>query len=307
MRPGARLLVVSLVALPSTLLALEPPGSATRLERSRDGLPVVRVELGGETLRAALDTGTTRSMIAAAAARRLRLVPRARFEVVTATGPLRHALCAGPVTMRVDGFALSTDCLGWVPDEARLAGAPDVDLLLGADALGEVDLWLDLAGGRARFAAAGELSAWVRGERLPLRRVEARPLVEVELDGASLRLVLDSGADAPILFGEAATRLGGTGGGGRRSARIETAAGSATREALSLAGLRLGRVRLRVTWGLLLPEVADRREDGLLPLAALGPVLLDLSSGQLVANARLRSRPESSVSGNRLAAIAPVR
>lgn len=285
-------LLAMLLAIPSTLAALEPPGTALRIDRSRDGLPVLAVELGGETLRAILDTGTTRSMIAAGAAERLGLVARARFEIATATGPVRHALCAGPLAVRLAGLEVAVDCLGWVPGEARLAGAPDVDLLLGADALGSVALWLDLASGRARVAAAGALASWVRGERLAAERIEGRPAVAATLAGSTLRLVLDSGADAPLVFGAAARTASAAYRGPRRSARLETAAGSVTREAFEVGSVRLGRTRAEGGWGLLLPEVADRGEDGLLPLAALGPVLLDLSSGVVVVGARLRSRPD---------------
>lgn len=291
-------LAASLLVMPSALSALEPPGQALRLDRSRDGLPVVAVELGGESFSAVLDTGTTRSMIAAAAAERLALAPSARFEIVTATGPVRHAQCAGPLGVRIGGVTLAIDCLGWVAAEARLAGAPDVDLLLGADALASAALWLDLERGRARIAPAGALTDWVRGERLALERIERRPAVVAALPGlggAPLRLVLDSGADAPLLFGGSAQRVGLTARGERRRAQLATAAGRATREALALGRLRLGSSRVEAGWGLLLPEVADRREDGLLPLAALGPVLLDLSSNLLVLDARLRSRPEGSL------------
>jgi len=296
-----------LLAIATPLTAFEPPGSAVRLDRSRDGLPVLTVELGGETLRAVLDTGTTRSMIAGAAARRLALEPRARFEVATAAGPVRDALCAGPLTLRAAGFDLPIDCLGWVPGEARLAGAPDADLLLGADALGSIALWLDLDAGRARLAASGALDSWVRGERLAVERIERRPAVAATVGGTALHLVLDSGADAPLFFGEAARRTAAASRGARRRARLETAAGSVTREAIDVGSVRLGGARADVGWGLLLPEVADRREDGLLPLAALGPVLLDLPSGLVVVGARLRSRPEAASGVGVLARLADPR
>jgi len=296
-------LAASIFAIATPLAALEPPGTALRLDRSRDGLPLLAVELGGETLRAVLDTGTTRSMIAAAAAERLGLVARARFEIATAAGPVRHALCAGPLAVRLAGLELAIDCLGWVPGEARLAGAADAELLLGADAMGSVALWLDLAAGRARVASPGALSPWVRGERLAAERIEGRPAVAATVAGSTLRLVLDSGADAPLVFGAAARRTAASYRGPRRSARLETAAGSVTREAFEVGSVRLGRAHAAGGWGLLLPEVADRREDGLLPLAALGPVLLDLSSELVVVGARLRSRPGASPATGTLASL----
>lgn len=303
-------LALWLLAIPSTLGALEPPGAALRLGRSRDGLPLLAVDLGGETLRAVLDTGTTRSMIAAVAAERLGLVARARFEIATATGPARTAHCAGPIAAQVAGLAITIDCLGWVPGEARLAGATDADLLLGSDALGSLALWLALERGRARLARPGALAPWVRGERLALEPIERRPAVAVELEGLGeepLRLVLDSGADAPLLFGDAARRLGGRPRAPARRGRLVTAAGEAVREALDLGSLRLGAARVVAGWGLLLPEVTTRQEDGLLPLALLGPVLLDVASGVVVVGARMRSRPEGGAAEGILAALDPAR
>lgn len=310
MRLALTLVAVPLLAVPSLLAALEPPGRPLRLERSRDGLPVVAVELGGERLRAALDTGAFRSMIVPAAAERLGLRPRARFEIVTASGPARAALCAGPVVLEVAGHELESDCLGWIPGEARLPGPADVDLLLGADALGSASLWLDLAGGRARIAASGALTEWVRGERRPLTLAESRPAVAATLPGGSpqpLRLVLDSGSSALLLFGDAARRAGEGARGRRTVAALETVTGGARREAVSLAKLEVGSLRIRSAWGLLLPEVGDREEDGLLPLAALGPVLLDLSSRLVVLGARLRGRTDAPAAVMPLAGRATLR
>ena len=292
MRPAAAVLLLSISA---PLPALEPPGQALRLERSRGGLAVVAAELGGETLRLALDTGTSRSMIAGGVAARLGLAARARFAVVTAAGPERTALCAGPLAVRVAGVALAVDCLGWIPAEPLLAGAEDVDGLLGADALSGVDLWIDLGRGRARVAPAGALAPWIEGERLPLQLIERRPAVTIALPelgrGAPARLVLDSGADRTLLFGELARRAARSLGGPGLPGRLSTAAGGAALDTVALGEVRAGAARIDGGHAGLLPAVLDRGEDGLLPLAALGPVLLDLAGGSLVVGARLRARP----------------
>lgn len=293
MRPAAAVLLLSISA---PLPALEPPGQALRLERSRGGLAVVAAELGGETLRLALDTGTSRSMIAGGVAARLGLAARARFAVVTAAGPERTALCAGPLALRVAGVALTVDCLGWIPAEPLLAGAEDVDGLLGADALSGVDLWIDLGRGRARVAPAGTLAAWFDGEPLPLEAVERRPALAVSLPelapgGARARFVLDSGADRALLFGDLARQAARALPAQGRAGRLATAAGSVGFSAVPLGALRAGRARFEPGSAGLLPAVVDRAEDGLLPLAALGPVLLDPAGGRLVLGARPRAAP----------------
>lgn len=295
MRPA--LLVVSLLlAIPAHLSALEPPGTALRLERSRGGLPVVVAAVGGETLRFALDTGTSRSMIAASVAERLRLAPRAKYQLVTAAGAPRTALCAGPVEARIGGATLALDCLGWVPEERLLAGAEDVDGLLGADALASVDLWIDASRGRARIAPQGTLGDWVEGERLAVERVERRPAIRVTLRslgrrGEPVQLVIDSGADRILLFGELARRTGSALRAEARPGTLATATATARVATVPLGDLGAGRMRLDAGWAGLLPGVVDRVEHGLLPLARLGPVLLDLGGGLLVARAKLRTAP----------------
>ena len=46
----------------------------------------------------------------------------------------------------------------------------------------------------------------------------------------------------------------------------------------------------RLKWAGLLSDVTDRPEDGLLPLDALGPVMIDFSNRVVVAGARIGAR-----------------
>jgi hypothetical protein len=298
-------------AMASAALALEPPGTALPFDRSAGGLPVVTVVLAGQPFRFGIDTGTSRSMIAAALAERLGLPVAARFPIVTPDGGERLGLCSGPLRMDLAGIDLFLDCLGWVPGERALAGAPDLDGLLAADALGAIDLWIEPRRGRARVARAGELGVWVDGVPLAVERIEGRPAIGVRLSGGDAapeeRLVVDSGSDATLLFGEAARRAADRHRSRLVGARLETAAGSVETVAAPLGRARAGGRAIDPGWALLLEGRRDRTEAGLLPLAALGPTLFELANGRLVAGARLRDRPRPAGHFERssIAAIAP--
>ncbi len=289
--------IAGLVVVSTRLAALDLPGEELHLASCRRGFPVVAVRIGSEALRFGIDTGTSRSMISAAAAERLHLVPRAGFVLASAGAEPRRGLCATPPVMRVGMVEIGLDCLGWIREEWRLAGAEDVDGLLGADALAQVDLWIDVRRCRARIAPPGSLLPWFDGNRLAVETIERRPAIAVEIPGLQrgsiARLVIDSGADSVILFAglarsaQAAPALQGFAG------RLDSATASRDVEIVRLRGVFAGGALYEVEWAALLPQVGDRLEDGLFPMSALGPVLLDLASGVVVAKARLRTpRPE---------------
>ena len=202
-------IVVVILAVAPRLPATGLPGEAMQLPRSRSGLPIVAVKVGTKTLRLVIDTGTSRTLVSGMAAARLGLVPARRlsFGCVAGAQPT-GALCAAPAPeIRLGSLSIPLDCLGWMPDEPQLAGAEDVDGVLGADALAYVDLWIDLRGARvnARFAPPGSLGPWTDGRRLTLEVVGQRLAVDAELTGIgsnrTARLVLDSGSDGLLLFG----------------------------------------------------------------------------------------------------------
>jgi hypothetical protein len=123
-----------------------------------------------------------------------------------------------------------------------------------------------------------------------------RPAIAARLaghrrDGSAVRLVIDSAADSLILFGEAALRTAAASRHERMEGQLEAATARRDVATVPMSGFRSGGSLFQVAWAGLLPRVQDRAEDGLLPLSALGPVLLDLSNGVIVANARLRGSP----------------
>lgn len=293
MRHAAAILVI-LVATASRLSAIEPPGSEVALVRSGSRLPVVEVLAGDEALRLALDTGSSRTVLSAAAAARLRLVPREAFAVTWVGGAVRTGLCADGPELRVGGFALAVPCLGWVPGEDRVADTVGIDGLLGTDALASVDLLLDAPRGRARLAPAGSLVPWVEGTALPLEPIGRRVGVRVALPalgGVSALLVLDSGAGGVVLFGGLARRAAATVAVRRSVGRLASGSVGRSVRLVSLGPVRLGGLDVDAGTAGLLVVPSSTGEDGLLPLRLLGAVLLDMTAGVLVAQARLRSAP----------------
>lgn len=289
----------------SLFLASIPPSAAgagpdvgveLTLELSEGGLPVLWIEAPGEIFRFAVDTGTSRTMVSARVAASLGLVPSQRIRLASATGQNQLGLCGPPPRLILAGVDLDLECLAWVPEEHELAGSPDVDGLLGSDALAGFDLWLDAPRRRARAAPPGSLLAWIEGDSIPLEIIARRPAIRGSVGKGQrrsppLRLILDSGANATILFGTRARQIVENPRRPLTPARVETPAGSRTVQIAELGSLRSGSSALEIGPTILLPEVQDRQEDGLLPLGAFGPLLLSVPERLLVHDARWRRTP----------------
>jgi hypothetical protein len=301
--------IVLAVVLSARVSGRQVPGEELRIDRSADGVPVVRVEVEGEALRFAIDTGTSRTLVSAEAARRLRLIPRESFTVASAAGASRGGLCAAPPDIRLGGLRILLDCLGWIAAETRLAGAEDVDGLLGADALAGIDLWMDVTTSRlrARVAPSGSLAPWVDGRRLRIDLLGRRPVLAAEIvipgqRGLGGRLIVDSGSDALILFGALARRLDNARIARQSGGSVVTPTGTRAVRIAAIHGVRIAGTVFETRSAALLPDVL-RPEDGLLPLYLLGPVLLDLANGSIVAQARFRRQPISRYPDNSISII----
>jgi hypothetical protein len=268
-----------------------PPGTDIAVLRVASHAVAARVEIGGHPAWMLVDTGATRSRVDARLAARLALRATARYRLGGLDGAEHDALCHGPIPIVAGGLELVVDCLSWsseLPVPLRLDG------VLGADALASADVLLDTAAPRLRLAPAGTLASWVDGAAVPAVRLEGRPAVATRWrDGAaeaSGYWVLDSGADAPILFGELVP--GGTHEGtARPRTAVQTSGGLLDARTTRLRWLEVGSRRLPWLETVLLPHVRDRAELGLLPPSLLGPMLLSLRDGIVVGGARLRGSP----------------
>ena len=287
--------VVVLVVMSWSLLASGPPGDLLQLARSRRGLPVVVVHAGPLILRLGLDTGTSRTLVSSEAATRLGLRPVQRLSIGSAGGGSRNGYCGAAPVLHLFGIPLVPDCLGWLPDEAQLAGAEDLDGLLGADLLAQVDLWIDAARTpvRARIAPPGVLRSWIDGTRLSVESMGRRPAIAGHVAGlrwnsSSIRLIVDSGANGLVLFGEVARRAAEASAVERMHGFLESVSSRQDVAIVPLTAFHSGGSQFTVPRAGLLPQVVDRTEDGVISLDTFGPVLLDLSNSLIVANARFR-------------------
>jgi hypothetical protein len=280
-RPLSRRLagLLALLAFPTLAAAADP----VPLRLLDGGLLAAPVRIGDRVLWMLVDTGATRSRVSADVARQLDLTPRARYVLQTAEG-VAECVCGGPVAARVGDSILVIDCLGWSVGDEKAALRPGVAGVLGADALAGRSLLLDPV--RRRLVLdppIGELA----GEVVSFTLEQGRPTLTLPIaaEGGvgppSLRLVLDSAADALILFGPAA-------GVPRGRGQVDLATSTGTVRAAFGAAPRLVGLRRTPRQAVLLPEVTDRGEDGLLPLAAIGAVALDWERGVAVLNARPR-------------------
>lgn len=302
MVPAARSAVVIvafalLVPAPSRASMTPPPGVRVPLVPVAGGWAVA-VDFGGRQLRLLLDTGSSRSYVRREVAVSLDLRPRARFDIVDAAGS-SVGVCAGPVPIRLGAFAASVDCLSWrpgaAPGEAALLPR-GIDGILGADAFAGARVLIDPESGSLTVGGP-ELDEWIDGTEAVSGASEGRFWIELRtvanraVSARALRLVVDSGTDRTLLFGAAARAHARAPNDTSSALRLETLSGTRPAHAVRLPPLVSGDWRLRGTSALLLPEVQDRQEDGVVPLSGLGAIYLDASAGRVVLGARLRTTP----------------
>lgn len=302
MVPAARFAVVivafALLVPASSRASLAPrPGVQVPLVPVAGGW-TVGAEIDGRQLRLLLDTGSSRSYVRREVAVSLDLRPRARFEIVDAVGS-SDGVCAGPVPVRLGAFSTSVDCLSWrpkpVPGEAALLPR-GVDGILGTDAFADGRFLIDP--GQGSLTVGGpELDSWIEGTEAVSGVaegrfwIELRPVARRAGTVRALRLVVDSGTDQALLFGEAARAQGHAAVDATNALQLRTLSGARSVRAARLPRLASGEWFLRRGLAVLLPEVEDREEDGVVPLSGLGAVYLDASAGRVVLDARLRAVP----------------
>jgi len=250
------------------------------LEARARTVPLVQLDSGLWTLPVAsrhtarpwrflIDTGSTRTLLSAAAARDAGITVDGGASVVTPSG----RVAAGEVTL--DDLRIGDRVLTGFPvlvlDLAALGRAGAVDGILGMDALAHDRVLLDLAGGQLSFVEAGD-AASARGTAATMRQESGRVLLDARIDGMTRTLVLDSGAAHVVVYDArpvgAPVRLTTAGGG---------TVGRAGRANLSLGAVHLGAVpAVRMT------APAHRAgSDGLLPASLFASIYIDRAAGKV--------------------------
>ncbi len=263
------LLIAGIVIVSTTV-----PTSAeeVRLRRLPDGTVAAPVQVSGKNLWMLLDTGSTRSFLRRSVARRLGLKPQQIRQLETPMGTVKVA--CSPLTIRLGSRDLHLERVGWNETSDELAGWGSVDGILGMDALAQGPLMLDTKGRWLSFDRDNHQG----GHVIELGFLAGRPSLRLPVRilnrsrNAHMTLVVDSGATSFILFGTAArtahrsTRF--------RTSKVRLASLAGTRLALQVPHSTIGN-DLSVRGPVLLPEVVNRSEDGLLPIDGLSPIYFD--------------------------------
>ncbi len=246
-------------------------GPSAPLEAFGPGLWTVELALEGqpERWRFLVDTGSSHTVISTAMAARAGLPVAGGSRLLTPAGLLEVGETDLPAfrigSQPREGRRVQVAPLAALGKDARLDG------ILGMDALGGTPFVLDLAGGALRFLPA-EASGRGEGLLVPARPHAGRVVVEVAVDGETRAMVLDSGAQMPVVFEAAVAGAPVTlaTAGGRRQARV------------ARAEWRVGPVQLGGVLTVRTASPAARTgSDGLLPVTAFSRVFIDPARGEV--------------------------
>jgi len=253
---------------------------AATLEARARAVPLVPIGNGLWTLPVAschtarpwrflIDTGSTRTLLASAAARSAGLAVRDGAGVITPAG----RVAAGEATL--DDLRLGDRILTRFPvlvvDLAALGHAGAIDGILGMDALAHDRVLLDLAGGRLSFVEAANAPS-AHGAAAAMRQERGRVLLEARIDGVPRTLVLDSGAAHVVVYD--ARPVG---------APVPlTTAGGVTPGRAGRANLSLGPVHLGTIPALRMTAPGHRgASDGLHPASLFTSIYIDRAAGEV--------------------------
>ena len=276
-------LLLLLLALPTAALASKT--TATAFDLLADGSIVVPVTIAGTgPYRFVLDTGSSRTVIATALSKRLRLPVVAKTLLVTPAGRdvahivrLQDVAVLGRPTVDVSAAVMPAD---------RYAAGQRVDGLIGQDLLATLIYTIDYD---QREVVWHEPDDTLPGERLPLTNRHNRLLVTLaqrDGDPRPLSLVPDSGSDALVLFAHAQDKLQLT---PLDEGMLTSMSGSRMVRRVQVVGrVMVGSARLQSPLAVVIDsgETAEMMGDGLLPLNLFARVTFNVAAGYLTVHAR---------------------
>jgi clan AA aspartic protease (TIGR02281 family) len=171
-------------------------------------LPVVDVSIDGKPARMVLDTGAQGVFLMPEAAERLGLHqdPLLRSHASGIGGSVEE------LAVMLDRVQLGTAALEHVPaavlqQSLRIAGPVEIDGLLGMSVLDRYDVEIDMNARRAVLYAGRACEAgppqWQGMQRIEARSLNGSFVIPVRLDGRDLQALIDTGAQADVLFTDA--------------------------------------------------------------------------------------------------------
>lgn len=277
------LILTLLLAAPAGVIADVQVPTAIPIVLDMDGRITIRVRINGAgSYRFRLDTGASRTVIAANLADHLRLMPAGRSRTITHTGEVSRPLArADAIAVGASGAASVADLLVLVLPREEIDRAGRWDGLLGRDVLAQWVFAIEYRTSQLLLSAepAAEVS---RGVRLPLVRGAGGLVAAVDFGRAGpAYLVPDSGADRLVLFGDrtgawpSLTMLD--------SVRVRSVAGDVPARLVRLDRVEVGGIPIGTREAILLSQrpVGGLMGDGLLPLHLFGRVTFDLAGGFL--------------------------
>jgi predicted aspartyl protease len=250
------------------------------------GAIVVPVTIAGAgPYRFLLDTGSTRSAITTRLARQLRSPVTAQTVMMTPAGSRMRSVTT--VRALQIGHARQISVAAMVLPDDALGRVGRVDGLLGQDVLANLTYTIDYRR-QTLVWHDGDLPR-VTGHRLPLTTANGLFLVTLpnHLGAAGgTRLVVDSGADAIVLFGRSPGTMSSS--GPIETGVLRTSAGLRVGRRIKLDELDLGALVLRDQPAFLLSEAgaAGLLGDGLLPLHLFARVTFDAAARALIVATR---------------------
>ena len=264
-----------IIVVASVLAWTATSADEIRLRKLAGGGVAVPVTIEDQDLWMLVDTGSSQTLLRRSVAEHFGLQQEHRFMLHTPTGTTPASCAATSIQLGARNF--SSPCVGWSHTVDQLLGDRSLDGVLGADLLFRQPFLLDMEKGILRFGVVPIDG----GDAVTLERVGGRLAVRAPVRimdsraSQSMLLVLDSGADRLVLFGQTADRVAR--GFRHRASRVRLASLTGARLAYQVPHSRLGS--LRVDGPVLLPEVTRHAEDGLLPLNSVSPVFFDGSRG----------------------------
>ncbi len=242
-----------------------------RIDLTQAALVIAPVELHGAAPRHfVIDTGATTTRLDARFATALGLSATGTLRIVAASGAFSAAsgVAAG---VSIGGLRIDRLPVSWMSlhtlrtEDRRIMG------VIGQDVLSRITMTIDYARRRLRLGTApcppGDAA-------VAIERADGRPAIAARVrsrGGArDVRLVIDSGANALVLF----DRSAGQTPPGARGMRLTTHAGGAAASLVPRAEVTIAGVAVQGAAVVVRPS-EQRHEDGLLPASWFSRVCID--------------------------------